>query len=272
VLTTDREYGAVDIVWRFVCGRTGARYVRTGPDSLWDAVTERTRVISLSHVASPTGEILPIEEVCRRARAEGIVTVVDGAHAPGQLPLDLGELGADAYAGNCHKWLSAPKGAGFLAVGPSLRDILEPLIVSWDWEEETTFAARYGWQGTRDPAAFLAVPDAIDFQAEHDWDAVRARCHELAATAQRGIAELAGTEPPPGPFGQMCAAELPPCDPDEVQRRLLDEHGIEVPCRLWQDRPLIRISCQAYNDAADIDLLLEALPQALSLRARRPPA
>ena len=266
VLATDREYGAVDILWRFVCERTGARYVRRSPAGLWGAVTERTRVISVSHVASPTGEILPVHEICRRARAEGIVTVVDGAHAPGHLPLRLEELGADAYAGNCHKWLSAPKGAGFLSVGPALRGVVEPLIVSWDWEQETAFAARYGWQGTRDPAAFLAVPDAIDFQAQHDWDAVRERCHELAATAQRGIAELVGIEPPPGPFAQMCAAELPPCEPEEVQVRLLEEHRIEVPCRRWEDRPLIRVSCQAYNDAMDVDRLLEALPQVLGAR------
>jgi isopenicillin-N epimerase len=263
VLTTDREYGAVDIVWRFVCERTGARYVRTSPEKLWDGVSERTRVISVSHVSSPTGEILPVEDICRRAREAGILTLVDGAHAPGQLALDLDALDADAYAGNCHKWLCAPKGAGFLWVGPGLRGVVEPLIVSWDWERETAFAARHGWQGTRDPAAFLAVPDAIDFQAEHDWDAVRERCHALAARAQRGVAEQTGIDPPRRPFAQMCSAELPPCDPEEVQRRLLEKHRIEVVCRAWEGRPLIRVSCQAYNDANDVERLLEALPDAL---------
>jgi isopenicillin-N epimerase len=264
VLTTNREYGAVDIVWRFVCERTGAGYVRVPPEELWDRVTDRTRVIALSHIASPTGEILPVDEVCRRAREAGILTLVDGAHGPGHVDLDLGALGADAYAGNCHKWLCAPKGAGFLWVGPRLRDVVEPLIVSWDWEGETEFAARHGWQGTRDPAALLAVPDAIHFQAEHDWETVRRRCHGLAAEAQRGVAELAGIEPPPGPFAQMSSAELPPCDPDRVQERLLDEHGIEVPCRVWEGRPLIRISCQAYNEERDIERLLEALRHALT--------
>jgi isopenicillin-N epimerase len=259
VLATDREYGAADIVWRFVCERTGARYLRRPPDGLWEAVTDRTRVIVVSHVSSPTAEILPVEDICRRARAAGILTLVDGAHGPGQLPIDLDALGADAYAGNCHKWLCAPKGAGFLWVAPGLREVIEPLIVSWDWEQETAFAARQGWQGTRDPAAFLAVSDAIDFQAEHDWDQVRDRCHALAARAQRGIADLTGLEPPRGPFAQMCSAELPPCDPDEVQRRLLDEHRIEVPCLAWEGRPLIRVSCQAYNDLQDVESLLEAL-------------
>jgi isopenicillin-N epimerase len=148
-------------------------------------------------------------------------------------------------------------------VGPALRDVVEPLIVSWDWERETAFAARNRWQGTRDPAAFLAVPDAIDFQERHDWEAVRERCHGLAAEAQHGIAELAGVEPPAGPFAQMAAAQLPPCDPLEVQRRLLEEHRIEVLCRELEARPLIRVSCQAYNDADDVERLLEAIPGAL---------
>jgi isopenicillin-N epimerase len=103
VLASDREYGAADIVWCFVCERAGARYVRRPPEQLWDAVTDRTRLISVSHVSSPTAEILPVEEICRRARAAGILTLVDGAHAPGQLALDLEALGADAYAGNCHR-------------------------------------------------------------------------------------------------------------------------------------------------------------------------
>jgi isopenicillin-N epimerase len=263
VLASDREYGAVDIVWRFVCERAGASHVRRPPGELWNAVTERTRVISISHVSSPTAEILPIEELCRRAREAGILTVVDGAHGPGQLPLELDALGADAYAGNCHKWLCGPKGAGFLWAAPGLRDWLEPLIVSWDWERETVFAARHRWQGTRDPAACLAVPDAIDFLAEHDWDAVRARCHLLAAEAQRAIAELAGVEPPPGPFAQMSAAQLPACDPDDVQRRLREEHRVEVVCREWEGRPLIRVSFQGYNDERDLERLLAALPAAL---------
>jgi isopenicillin-N epimerase len=258
VLGTDREYGAVDILWRFVCERAGARYVRRPPDGLWEGVSERTRVISVSHVSSPTAEILPVEEICRRAHEEGIVTVVDGAHGPGQLPLDLNALGADAYAGNCHKWLCAPKGAGFLWAGPALRDRLVPLILSWDWERETAFAARHRWQGTRDPAACLAVPDAIDFLEEHEWDAVRARCHDLAARAQRGIAELYGLEPPPGPFAQMSAARLPPCEPEQVQRRLLDEHRVEVPIREWEGQTLIRVSFQGYNDEEDLEALLTA--------------
>jgi isopenicillin-N epimerase len=262
VLASDREYGAVDMLWRFVCDRAGAWYVRRPPERLWDAVTERTRVLCVSHVSSPTAEILPIEELCRRARDAGVLSIVDGAHGPGQLPLDLEALGADAYAGNCHKWMCAPKGAGFLVVGERLRDVLQPLVLSWDWERETAFAARHGWSGTRDPAAHLAVPDAIDFLADHGWDAVRARCRDLAVRARDGLAAL-GLEPLEGPFAQMVALELPPCDPEEVQRRLFDDHRVEVLCREWAGRPLLRVSFQGYNDEDDLERLLEALPRVL---------
>jgi isopenicillin-N epimerase len=199
--------------------------------------------------------------VCRRARADGILSVVDGAHAPGQIDLDLDALGADFYAGNCHKWLCAPKGSGFLHVRPEHQETMVPLVVGWG-EAEGSFAARHRWQGTRDPAAYLAVPAAIDFLAEHDWSDVRRRCHELAAAARLRLAELTGIEPlaPDETWlGQMVAAELPECDTDALQLRLHDEHRIEVPVYRFDNRPVVRPSFQGYNDETDLDALVEAL-------------
>src|SRR5439155_4471628 len=142
VLATDLEYGAVDRTWRYHCDQRGVRYVNqpvsvpvTSADEiveqLWAGVTERTRVIAMSHITSGTALILPVAEVCRRARAAGILTVIDGAHAPGQIDLDLDDLGVDFYGGNCHKWLCAPKGSGFLYARPEHQDSLDPLIISW---------------------------------------------------------------------------------------------------------------------------------------------
>ena len=147
ILTTDHEYGALDRTWRYICEQIGVRYVRrpihlpvtTHADFVerfWAGVTERTRIIFISHITSPTALIFPVAEICRRARAAGILTIVDGAHAPGQLPLNLTELGADIYTGACHKWLCAPKGAAFLYVRPEVQPWLEPLVVSWGWEAE----------------------------------------------------------------------------------------------------------------------------------------
>jgi isopenicillin-N epimerase len=217
-------------------------------------------------VSCYTGVVFPVEELCRRARGRDVISIVDGAHAPGQIPLELDALGADFYTGNCHKWLCSPKGAGFLHARPERQEQLEPLVLSWDWEEERGFDARRRWLGTRDPAAWLAVPAAIRFQDEHDWDSVRARCHELGLEARQRLAELFGLAPltpSEGSFVQMVGAALPPCDVGAVQHRLLAEHGVEVPLQELAGVPLVRVSLQAYNDAGDVEALVSALSQIL---------
>lgn len=166
------------------------------------------------------------------------------------------------------KWLCAPKGAGFLWARPELQESIDALVIGWGYGEDATFVARHTLAGTRDPAAYLTVPDAIDWQAARDWDAVRDRCHELAREARARLAELTGTEPlaPDSRehFAQMIATRLPDGDADEVQRRLHDDHRIEVPVsKRWNDIPLLRASFQGYNDAHDLARLLEALTQAL---------
>src|SRR5205807_1289954 len=149
----------------------------TDPDevveAIWAGVTPRTRVLFLSHITSPTAVILPIEPLIARAREAGIWTVIDGAHAPGQVELDLTQMGVDFYGGNCHKWLSAPKGAGFLYVRPALQQLIEPVVVSWGWRPKdpgpAVFVDQIERQATHDPPAYLSVPAAIHFQAQRDW-------------------------------------------------------------------------------------------------------
>lgn len=249
VLTSDQEYGAVDAAWE----AAGAVLVRAPLDSLWEHAGERTRVLSLSHITSPTGEIVPVAEHCREARSRGLLSVVDGAHAPGHIDLGLGALGADAYTGNCHKWLCAPKGAGFLWVRPELQARVDPLVVTWGWDE-AAFAERHLRSGTRDPAAWLSVPAAIEFQREHGWDDVRARCHALVERFE----QASGLRRVSRAFGQMAAFELE-ADPAQTQRRLWDEHRIEVPCFEWNGLPLLRLSVQGYNTEKDVDRLAAAL-------------
>lgn len=277
ILASDHEYGAMDRTWRFICRRGGATYVRQPiplsltsaqafVETFWAAVSDRTRVIFLSHITSPTALRFPVEAICRRARQAGIMTIIDGAHAPGQIPLDLSALDADLYTGACHKWLCAPKGSAFLYASREAQAMLQPLVVSWGWEADhpsgSPFIDHHQWQGTRDPAAFLAVPAAIDFQRQHDWDSVRARCHRLASQTRTRIINLTGLEPiytDPEAFVQMFAARLPPLDPWTLQQRLYDEHHIEVLVKRWNQQPLIRVSFQAYNDEHDADRLLHAL-------------
>ncbi len=283
VLASDHEYGALDRTWRFVCGKTGARYVRhpiplpfSTPEDFvelfWQGVNERTRVIFLSHLTSATALQFPIAQICARARASGILTIIDGAHAPGQVRLDVAAVGADIYLGACHKWLCAPKGAAFLYARPEVQPLLEPLVVSWGYEEATyvtgaTFINHHEWQGTRDLAGFLSVPAAIDFQREHDWDGVRARCRALAVETRDRINALTGLPPvcPDSPdwFTQFFIARLPELPEAELKARLWDEYKIEVPIVRWNSQLFIRVSIQAYNDRSDADTLLSALGELL---------
>ena len=285
VLTTSHEYGAVDRVWRFNCAKSGARYINqpiplpvtsSGEvvEQLWAGVTERTRVIALSHISSPTALIFPVEEICRRARAAGILTVIDGAHAPGQIDLSLDALGADFYIGNCHKWLCAPKGAAFLHAHPDRQAALEPFVVSWGWQSAmpgpSPFVDHFDWVGTGDPSAYLSVPAAIAFQHEHNWPAVRTACHALAGQARERIAALTGL-PPIAPdsaswWNQMCALPVPPDAAETLGARLLETYGVEIPVVRWEDRVFIRVSIQGYNQQQDVDTLVDAVGAVLAER------
>ena len=259
VLATDMEYGACVLMWVWVCTHAHSHFVQVPFDSLFEHVSERTRAVFVSHIASATGLLLPVEKIVRRARELGLVTIVDGAHAVAQVDLDLDALGADFYAGTCHKWLCAPKGSSFLHVRPEWQDRVDGTIVSWGYEEPATFRSRTGWQGTRDPAAYLSVPAAIAFQREHD---VRERCVALAREARRELCALLGTEPiaPESMVLQMASVRLP--HPDrELSQRLFDEHRIEVP--VSRNGELLRVSIAAYNEREDVERLLDALPSAL---------
>jgi isopenicillin-N epimerase len=232
-------------------------------------------VLFLSHITSPTALILPIGELMRRARQAGILTVVDGAHGPGQVPVNLGLLAPDIYVANLHKWICAAKGSAFVFARKDVQPLLEPLVVSWGWEPEQTtllsldtahvspFVLQQEWQGTRDIAAYLSVPAAIQFQAEHNWPQVQRDCHELLRYARQAIGKQTGLEPicPDTEewYMQMAALPLPPCDAGELKRRLYDEYRVEVPIIEWNGRQLVRVSVQGYNTRADLDTLIAAL-------------
>jgi isopenicillin-N epimerase len=286
VLSTDHEYGALDRTWRFICRKRGARYIRQPVplpiesagqvvESIWSGVTPRTRVLFVSHITSPTAVILPVAELVRRAREASILTVIDGAHAPGQIPLGLKALGADFYSGNCHKWMCAPKGSAFLYARREMQHLVEPLVVSWGWESEkpgpSKFIDEQEWQGTRDIAAYLSVPAAIRFMAEQDWSRVQHECHELVVYARERMGELTGLPPitPDSPqwFAQMAALPIPHCDLDVLKRRLYDEFHIEIPTVEWNGRHFLRLSIQGYNTREEVDVLIRAL--ALQRQAAR---
>lgn len=281
VLASDHEYGALDRTWRYLSQTSGFTYINR-PTSLpiqnaeqwveefWEGITGQTRVIFLSHITSPTAILLPVAEICRRARRAGIRTIIDGAHAPGQIDLTLDDLGTDFYTGNLHKWLCAPKGAAFLYARPEVQHLAGPLIISWGWESDhpgpSPFVDWHQWTGTRDISAFLAVPDAIKFQADHNWQSVRIRCHQLAADLRHRLTSLTGLEPlyPDSPdwYMQMGTVPLPQSvDICRIKQQLYDDYKIEIPLIQWKDQKLIRFSLQGYNSIEDVLALEEALKE-----------
>lgn len=289
VLASNHEYGAMDRMWCFLSGERGFTYINQPVlltshqdfiESFWGGVTPQTKIIFLSHISSPTALIFPIQEIIRRAKEKNIITIMDGAHVPGQLPLNLDALGADFYGGNLHKWLCAPKGVGFLYARPEMQNLLKPLVVSWGYESEapsdSMFIDQQEWWGTRDMAAFLTVPAAIRFQQEQAWDEVRSACHQLAKYAQDEICNMTGLSPLHSQltlrsnsgrawFAQMACAPLPEnTDIILLKKRLYDEYKVEVPLIAWNNHKLIRVSVQGYNTKKDIDRLIFALSSLLS--------
>ena len=285
LLTSNHEYGACLNAWEFMAQRRGFEIVQQAidlpvlndqqvADDFLQGVSDRTKVIFLSHLSSPTALTFPVAEICRRAREQGILTVIDGAHAPGQLPVDLHSIGADFYMGTCHKWLCAPKGAAFLHAQPDAQSLIEPLIVGWGWGEEnrqfnsgSNFLDYHEWLGTHDPSAYLTVPTAIEFQSSHDWQSVRSHCHELAVT----LIDQAETLPnvsrvhPNEMFQQMALLRITAANIDahSLKSKLL-ECGVEVPVIEWNDRLFIRASLQAYNTSEDVGALLDSLHHILA--------
>ena len=279
VLTTDHEYGACNHAWQFNCQKAGAHYINypialpihSDEDFIerfWAGVTPRTRVIYLSHTTSPTALTFPLQELCRRARAAGILSVIDGAHVPAQRDLSLDELGADFYTGNLHKWANAPKGSAFLYARPEVQESIEPLIVGHGWfpdkQSEKPLIDYVEQFGTRDPSAFLAVPAALDYMQAHDWPQVRARCHQMGLATKRTVEQMFDTEAicPENFewFSQLIPIRLPDqTDMGKLGQLLRDEYQIEMPMINWNGVKIARLSVQIYTTQEELDTFVGAL-------------
>lgn len=277
ILATTHTYGAVRQAIRYVCDRTGAKLVEaqiTLPvadagilfSAVADRLSERTRLAVLDHVSSPTGLIFPVAELAALARARGAHVLIDGAHGPGQLELDVPALGADWYVGNCHKWLFAPRSCAFLWCREDSKRELHPLAISHHYGEG--FTAEFDWTGTRDFSAWLAVVDALRFFDRLGAARVRAYNHDLVVTAASRIAEAWQTplDAPAAMHGSMIALRLPPRlqaygpptrdTAGRLQSALLAEHRVAVAIMALGDALWARISGQIYNTPEDYEKLL----------------
>jgi isopenicillin-N epimerase len=278
VLLTDHENGAVLRIWQRACQSAAANEPQIAqlPDqiestdqvveAIFRQATERTRLLVVSHITSPTAIILPIQQICAEARRRDICVCVDGPHAPAQIPLALGELTCDFYTASLHKWVSAPFGSGFLFVAPRRQHLVRTPLLSWGRlapAKPTTWWEEFVWAGTRDPSAYFASMAAMDLLDRVGLTNFRARCHHLADDARKCIVELTGLEPqiPKSPswYGNMVSVPLPPGDASQLLRRLWQDFRIEVPVIDRNGQRSIRVSCHLYNNTNDIDSLLKAL-------------
>jgi isopenicillin-N epimerase len=268
ILVTDHGYPAVRKATEYVAARAGARVVEaTVPFPLHDAkqavaavssrLSSRTRLAIFDHITSSTAVVFPVRELTALCRSAGVAVLVDGAHAPGMLSLDVPSIGADWYTGNCHKWLMAPKGSAFLWVTPERQAETHPLVISHGYGQG--FTAEFDWVGTRDPSAWLSVPAAIDFHERLGGTKLRERNVGMAQEQATVLAEIWKTERgAPDPLtGSMATVRLPLTEAAtaeralELRRKLFDEHRIEAPVTAFADALWVRISAHAYNRPAD---------------------
>jgi len=283
ILTTNLEYGAMDRTWNYYCKKAGAKYVQqpiTLPlvskekfiEEFFKGLTNKTKAIFISQITSTTALIFPVKEICEIAKSKGLFTIVDGAHVPGHIPLNLAEMQADVYTGACHKWMCAPKGCAFLYVKKEYQNMLDPLVISWGYQAEhpsnSQFLDYHQTQGTRDFSAFLTIPKTIQFLTENNWTAVAAECRKLAQANYSRFCKLLGSTPL-SPIsdefiGQMCSIPMQCTAPEKLQRLLFEKYKIEIPVMEKDGSVLIRYSIQAYNSQEDLDKLYNALSEIIS--------
>ena len=276
ILSTNHEYGALDRSWNFICKRTGAKYIQTNiklpltskaefTNAIISRVTNKTKVIFLSHITSSTGLIFPIEKVCAFARENNILCIIDGAHAPGHIPLSIKQLDPDIYVGACHKWMCAPKGTSFLYAKKEIQNEIDPLVISWGYEAEepshSKFLDYHQWQGTNDYSSYLTMPDIIKFLNKYDWKNVSKKCRDNNLKAREMLNQFLNKEPISDNIfiGQMSSIEIDCKDILALMEKLYKSFKIQVPIFKWKDKTFLRISMQAYNEMEDIDKLIFAL-------------
>ena len=281
VLMTQHEYGALVRAWGYASKMKKFKVVQQGIDIPLDSrqdfidqflsgVNSKTKVIFMSHITSQTALIFPVKEICQYAKKSGITTILDGAHVPGHIKLDIEDIDCDYYTGACHKWLCAPKGASFLFVREKLQKNMIPQTVSWGEEGEdpgpSQFLMDFQWQGTRDMSAFLSIPAAIKFVKNDHWKNRQVLSREIISEVSEQLQLLLKTDPVSVGEewrGQMVSHPLPKNVPQNLKDILWEYYSIEVPIFEWRDKKYIRVSIHGYNDRSDIKKLINALDKQL---------
>ena len=281
VLMTQHEYGALVRAWTHSSKKNNFKIIQQKINipleskedfikQFLSGVSINTKVIFISHITSQTALIFPIKEICSFAKKKGIITIVDGAHVPGHVDLNLKNIDCDYYAGACHKWLCAPKGTSFLYVRKEHQNNISPQTISWGEQGEdpgpTQFLMDFQWQGTRDMSAFLSIPSAINFVKKNKWRENHIDSKKIIIETSQLLTGLLNTEPLFIGYdwvGQMVSHRLPKDSPETLKNNLWKDFSIEVPIFEWQNQDFIRVSVHYYNDRSDIKRLISALKKLL---------
>ena len=281
ILSTNHIYGALDRTWQYICDEKKAVFKKIKLnipinskkeflETFLNSITKNTKAIFISHLTSATAMIFPIKEIINFAKKNKILTIIDGAHIPGHIDLDLKEIDPDIYVGACHKWMCTPKGVSFLYVKKKLQEQVHPLIISWGWNSDnpgiSKFLDWHEWQGTRDMSAFLTIPMAINFLHENDWQTLSQTCKEKVVQLRNDFIDFLHFTPPcPNDWlGQMASIPIPITDPENFKNKLLSNYNIQIPVFKWEDKILLRYSIQVYNSEEELEKLLYAVKELLN--------
>ena len=276
ILTTNHEYGALDKTWKFICKKTGAKYIQTDIplpflseedfiERLEAKITSKTKIIFASHITSSTAIIFPAKKISALAKKHNLFCIIDGAHAPAFIDLSIKKINCDVYVGACHKWMCSPKGVSFLYVKKNHQNKIDPLVVSWgydsDFPSESKFLDYHQWQGTKDMSAYLTIPYTINFLKENNWNKIREKCNKINIWARNEINNLLDKENICDDkfLGQMSSIYMDIEANPKNNIEFYKKYNIQVPFILWNNKSFFRISIQVYNTKEDIHKLLYAL-------------
>tara|TARA_Y100001960_G_scaffold315732_1_gene381693 strand:+ start:119 stop:1297 length:1179 start_codon:yes stop_codon:yes gene_type:complete len=287
VLTTSHEYGSLDRTWKYYSSLKGYIYKsitidipyddkQIFIDSFLNQITDKTKIIYLSHITSSTGLIFPVKEICEIARKHNIISIVDGAHAPGQIPVDISKINPDIYVGACHKWMCSPKGVSFLYAKKTIQNSIDPLVISWGWNSDnpgqSQFIDYHQYQGTNDISAYLTIPSIIDFFEKKNWIDIQKKCHELIVDFLNNYKDkIILSSNNQNHIAQMLSFKINSNsklvrdvlnNPNEIlnaQNKIFDYNQIRIPVIVWNQEIFMRVSIQAYNKPQDLEKMLEML-------------
>ena len=276
IITTDHEYGAMNKAWEFITEKKGANYKRvelpfpieSSKDifsTIVNSISQKTKILFISHITSPTGIIFPVEDLCKYARENNIITIIDGAHVPGHIQLDIKDLNPDFYIGTCHKWLCTPKGVSFLYVRRNFQDSIDPLIIGWGWRDFDSnlseFINNHEWWGTRDMSAYFCLPPALKIHQTKEMIDGRMHCKSKIPIIRDIVNDITSQMEicPNNMLGQMASMVMPNIDYVNLKTTLINEYKIEIPVFKWKNMSILRVSYQVYNTEKDIEKLSTVL-------------